>query len=142
MCEQLFTLCDLQLGAIVADLDRSVESVSDAATRLIQNHSPAAASARLCCHSATAGGDLLGDLRKIVVGLQFHDELTQRINHIQSLLKLIQDESTLVPRPGFDAESMLTAVAGIFSSGAEFRQLGKVFPEYNAANDTELVELF
>jgi hypothetical protein len=141
MCEKLFTLCDLQLGAIVADLDRSVETVSNAATKLIQNNSPAAHTQRHENAEAKTG-ELLSDLKKIIMGLQFHDELTQRINHIQVLLKLIQDQSTLVTKPDCDSAKLLTMVSGIFSSGAEFRQLGKVFPEYNAANDTDLVELF
>jgi hypothetical protein len=142
MCEKLFTLCDLQLGAIVADLDRSVESVSGAATRLLRSNSPAVASTQLCDQAQAAAGEQLKELQKIVVGLQFHDELTQRINHIQALLRLIQDQSTLVMKPEYDAAEMLTTVSNIFSSGAEFTQLGKVFPEYSAANDIELVELF
>jgi hypothetical protein len=143
MCEKLFTLCDLQLGAIVADLDLSVATVSDAATRLIQSNSTATAHTQLLDSEAREkASDLLVDLRQIIMGLQFHDELTQRINHIQILLKLIQEQSTLVVKPDFDSEKMLTMVAGIFSIGAEFKQLGKVFPEYNAANDTDRVELF
>jgi hypothetical protein len=142
MCEKLFTLCDLQLGAIVADLDRSVETVNNAATKLIRNNSPAAAHIRLHDDAETKASELLNDLTKIIMGLQFHDELTQRINHIQTLLKLIQDQSTLVEKPDCDSAKLLTMVSGIFSSGAEFKQLGKVFPEYNAANDTDLVELF
>ncbi|MES2624479.1 MAG: hypothetical protein V4628_04320 [Pseudomonadota bacterium] len=144
MCKQLFTLCDLQLKAIVADLDRSVETVSDAANKLIQNNSPAAVHA----HSVDNAGarhcadELLGDLNKIIIGLQFHDELTQRINHIQVLLKLIQDQSTVVVNPDFDASTMLSTVSRIFSSGAEFNQLGKVFPEYKAANEIDLIEMF
>ena len=142
MCEKLFTLCDLQLGAIVADLDRSVETVNNAATKLIRNNSPAATHIRLHDDAETKTSELLNDLTKIIMGLQFHDELTQRINHIQTLLKLIQDQSMLVEKPDCDSAKLLTMVSGIFSSGAEFKQLGKVFPEYNAANDTDLVELF
>ena len=144
MCEKLFTLCDLQLGAIVADLDRSVATVSDAATKLIQSNSTASAHTPIpdSIEAHARSSELLGDLKKIIMGLQFHDELTQRINHIQVLLKLIQEQSTLVEKPDFDSGKMLTMVSGIFSSGAEFKQLGKVFPEYNAANDTDLIELF
>ena len=142
MCEKLFTLCDLQLGAIVADLDRSVETVSNAATKLIQSNSSEAAHTHLpgSVDAKAKASELLVDLRQIIMGLQFHDELTQRINHIQVLLKLIQEQSTLVEKP--DSKKMLTMVSGIFSSSAEFKQLGKVFPEYSAANDTDLVELF
>lgn len=140
MCEKLFTLCDLQLGAIVADLDRSVETVSRAASKLIQSNSPAADGSH--GDAEQKASELLADLKRIIMGLQFHDELTQRINHIQALLKLIQDHTTLVAKPDFDSNKMLHMVSGIFSSNAEFRQLGKVFPEYNAANDTDLIELF
>ncbi len=142
MCKKLFTLCDLQLGAIVADLDRSVETVSNAATKLIQSNSPEAAHTQLHDNAESKTHELLSDLKKIIMGLQFHDELTQRINHIQTLLKLIQDQSMLVEKPDCDSATLLNMVSGIFSSGAEFKQLGKVFPEYNAANDTDLVELF
>jgi hypothetical protein len=145
MCEQLFTLCDLQLGAIVADLDRSLESVNNAATKLIQDNSPAADQSIQIFDAAETKArtsELLADVRQIVMGLQFHDELAQRINHIQVLLKLIQEQTTLVVKPDFNAEKMLSMVSGIFSSSAEFKQLGIVFPEYNAANDTDVVELF
>ena len=145
MCEQLFTLCDLQLGAIVADLDRSVESVNNAATKLIQDNSPASEPGAQIPDEVAAkakAAELLVDLKQIIMGLQFHDELAQRINHIQVLLKLIQDQSTLVTKPDFNAEKMLTMVSGIFSSSAEFKQLGMVFPQYSAANDTDVIELF
>ncbi len=144
MCEQLFTLCSLQLGAIVEDLDRSVETVSNAATKLIQNNSPEAAHMQVfeSVEAREKAADLLTDLKQIIMGLQFHDELTQRLNHIQVLLKLIQDQSTVVVNPEFDAKTMLTTVSGIFSSSAEFRQLGKVFPEYQAANDIDSIEMF
>ena len=146
MCEKLFTLCDLQLGAIVADLDKSVETVSNAATKLIQDNSPANihAPAPDSLEAKMRADDLLADLKQIIMGLQFHDELTQRINHIQILLKLIQAQTTPLVKPDIDTQTMLTMVSGIFSSGAEFKQLGKVFPEYTAANDIELdlVELF
>ena len=144
MCEKLFTLCDLQLGAIVADLDKSVETVNNAASKLIQDNTPA--NTDISMSESQAAKDradaLLVDLRQIIMGLQFHDELAQRINHIQVLLKLIQDQSTHVVKPGFDRAQMLTTVSGIFSSSAEFKQLGKVFPEYQAANDTDAIELF
>src|SRR5688572_16260050 len=121
MCEQLFTLCDLQLGAIVADLDRSLESVNNAATKLIQDNSPSPdQSIQVFDAEETKArtSELLADVRQIIMGLQFHDELAQRINHIQVLLKLIQDQSTLVVKPDFSAEKMLTMVSGIFSSSA------------------------
>jgi hypothetical protein len=121
--------------------DRSAETVSHAATRLIRNNSPETAHTQLPDNGGSKTAELLGDLKKIIMGLQFHDELTQRINHIQTLLKLIQDQSN-AEKPDCDPTKLLTMVSGIFSSGAEFKQLGKVFPEYNAANDTDLIELF
>ncbi len=97
---------------------------------------------KLCTLRASQLGasDLLAELRQIIIGLQFHDELTQRLTHIQVSLKLLQDQSTRVSKPDFDSEKLLSTVSGIFSSGAEFKQLGKMFPEYNAANDTDLIE--
>lgn len=144
MCEQLFTLCNLQLGAIVEDLDKSVETVSNAAIKLMQNTSAVAAYPQTPAgvEASQPTDETLTDLKRIIVGLQFHDELAQRLNHIQVLLKLIQDQTTAVANPDFDAGKMLTAVSGIFSSSAEFKQLGKVFPEYKAANDTDVIELF
>src|SRR5215218_3000860 len=132
MCEKLFTLCDLQLGSIVADLDRSSETVSNAANKLIQSNSASHIHNVHVTDGVEAkarASELLMDLKQIIMGLQFHDELAQRINHIQVLLKLIQEQSTQVVKADFNEEQMLAMVSGIFSSGAEFRQLGKVFPE-------------
>lgn len=143
MSEQLFTLCNLQLGALIEDLDRSFETVNNAASRIIQNNSPAASPAIFSSpENSEKIGELHIDLKQIITGLQFHDELTQRLNHIQALLKLIQAQSTVVINPDVDASMMLSTVAGIFSSSAEFTQLGKVFPEFQAANAVDAVELF
>jgi hypothetical protein len=143
MSEQLFTLCNLQLGALIEDLDRSFETVNHAASRIIQNHTPAATAPNFTSPEHSQQTDELHlELRQIITGLQFHDELTQRLNHIQTLLKLIQEKSTVVVNPEFDTSMMLSTVAEIFSSSAEFTQLGKVFPEFQSANAVDAVELF
>ncbi len=97
---------------------------------------------KLCalCDSQLGASDLLAELRQIIIGLQFHDELTQRLTHIQVSLQLLQDQSTRVFKPEFASENLLSTVSGIFSSGAEFKHLEKSFPEYNAANDTDSIE--
>lgn len=145
MCEKLFTLCDLQLGAIVTDLEKSVESVNAAASNMMRSVTNEAGQ-----HDAVeAPGSInnlttqLGnELRKIIMGLQFHDELTQRLNHVQDLLKLLQDQSDTVGKKEMDNDALLSVVSGIFSSNAEFKELGKVFPGYEQSESTDAIELF
>lgn len=124
MCDKLFALCQLQLGSIVDDLEQSVEGVNAAAGRMLQDSS----------------GHGSAELRTIVMGLQFHDELTQRLQHLQSLLHLLADQDpSAEPR---DYSRLQARVAGIFSSKAEFRQLDKVFPGSQTAVVADAIELF
>lgn len=123
MSEKLFTLCQLQLGSIAADLEQAMAGVNAAAGRLLQ----------------TPQGRSCSDLRAIVVGLQFQDELAQRLQHVQSLLQLLaeQDHSAIAC-----SKELLARVSHIFSSKAEFAQLDKVFPGCHDDTDTGTVELF
>jgi hypothetical protein len=124
MCDKLFALCQLQLGSIVDDLEQSVEDVNAAAGRMMQDSAERASA----------------DLRTIVMGLQFHDELTQRLQHLQSLLHLLAEQDPAAePR---DYSRLLDRVARIFSSKAEFRQLDKVFPGSHMAAAADPIELF
>lgn len=124
MCNKLFALCQLQLGSIVEDLERSVGGVNAAAGRLLQE----------------AGSQASAEVRAIVMGLQFHDELNQRLQHVQTLLHLLAEQD-----PSADADDsaqLLARVSGIFSSRAEFHQLGKLFPGAPGTAHGDAVELF
>lgn len=125
MSEKLFALCQLQLGSIVDDLERSVEGVNAAAGRALQS----------------MGGQAGAELRSIIMGLQFHDELTQRLQHLQSLLLLLAEQDpAAAPHDG--GASLVARVAGMFSSKAEFLQLDKIFPEHQVLAPGDAVELF
>ena len=136
MSEKLFTLCQLQLGSIVSDLEKSVEGVNRAASRLMCEVGPVQAPGRSGC------ADLGRELNNIIVGLQFHDELTQRLNHVQDVLKLLQDQADKEREKEVDCETLLSMLAGIFSSNAEFKQLDKVFPGCGISTHTDAIELF
>ncbi len=125
MCDKLFALCQLQLESIVDDLEQSVEGVNAAASRMLQD----------------VGGQACQELRTIVMGLQFHDELNQRLQHVQSLLRLLAEQDPVADGPG-DGSQLLARVSSIFSSRAEFRQLDKVFPGCQLAPAADAVELF
>lgn len=125
MCEKLFDLCQLQLGSIVDDLEHSVGGVNAAASRMLQD----------------VGGQGSAELRTIIMGLQFHDELNQRLQHLQSLLHLLAEQDA-VAETRDDGGKLLARVAGIFSSKAEFRQLDKVFPGSQMAAPADAIELF
>jgi len=141
MCEKLFKLCKLQLGAIFTDLEKSVESVNAAATRIMRN-----ANAQEQAESGSGAvkpedsGQLNHELKKIIVGLQFHDELTQRLEHLQALLALLEEQPGVVEQE--DNEKLLSRLSKIFSSNAEFNQLRKVFPGCQVASPTDAIELF
>jgi len=125
MCEKLFALCQLQLGSIVDDLEQAVAGVNGAASRMLQD----------------ASGKGSAELKTIIMGLQFHDELTQRLQHVQSLLYLLAEQGQAAAA-GDDGTGLLARVAGIFSSKAEFRQLDKVFPGFQVAGSADATELF
>lgn len=141
MSEKLFTLCHLQLGSIVSDLEKSVEGVNRAATRLMRevasNDEPAMATREREERPA-----LGRELKEIIVGLQFHDELTQRLNHVQALLKLLQDQTDQEREKEVDSETLMSMLTAIFSSNAEFKQLDKVFPGCGISTHTDAIELF
>ena len=125
MCEKLFALCQLQLGSIVDDLEQSVGGVNEAASRMMQD--------------VSAKGS--PELKTIIMGLQFHDELNQRLQHVQSLLHLLAEQDPAAEARD-DGSCLLARVAGIFSSKAEFRQLDKVFPGFQVAAPADAIELF
>ena len=134
MSGKLIRLCELQLSAVGLDMDSSLELVNQAAGRLM-----------LLCHAhinAPAKAAAINEeAMKIVVGLQFQDELSQRIANIMTLLELVKGRSLLMEFPESD-EVLLAQVSSIFSSQAEFRQLAKIFPGSTMPTNTNHIELF
>ncbi len=137
MSEQMLNLCELQLAAVLADLDDHTAEVSVAAGRLMQ----------VCKAGASGVGphSLLARVNaeacRIVSGLQFHDELAQRLSHVVDLLRLLREDDGDAAGNA-DPAALLERVCGIFSSQAEFSQLVRVFPEREVEHDPLLVELF
>jgi hypothetical protein len=132
------TLCELQLTAMISDLERSTGNVNAAAARLVRHGMNAADTGQ---RHADHARPLHIDAGIIVQGLQFHDELAQRLSHILVLLQLIR-EGTEVKQPEPEPAALLARLACLFSSQAEFAQLARVFPGWQGAAAPEAVELF
>lgn len=144
MCEKLFALCQLQLGSIVNDLEVSVEGVNAAAARMVQGFKQYKGMNKADAKSL-AEADLTetvgAEVKNIIMGLQFHDELNQRLQHVQTLLRLLEEQPAEATQQ-LDTETLLGKLTGIFSSNAEFNQLRKVFPGCHVVSSAESVELF
>lgn len=141
MCEKLLTLCKLQLGSIVADLEKSVDGVNAAATRMMELNSGHRAGTLAGAEQLRHAEGNRGELKNIIVGLQFHDELTQRLQHLETLLSLLEENAS-GPGQGLDCDKLLSRLTKIFSSTAEFNQLRKVFPGCQSGGSTDAIELF
>jgi hypothetical protein len=139
MQKKLALLCEKQLNSILVEGDVAFRTIVDAATTSI----------RLCRqgkHSEAGEVDqtvaIAGEMQKLLVSMQFHDEFSQRLRHVIELCRLIaeQDAST-----GANMEietSLLEQVAGIFSVSSEFSVLQSIFPEYRHEQKDAAIELF
>lgn len=144
MCKKLFTLCQLQLDSIINDLEVSSDGVNAAAGKMLQGfmrykdfvNKPDAGNL-----SATFVDMAGSEIRSIIMGLQFHDELKQRLQHVQALLTLLEEQRS-EPEQQADNGVLLEKLIDIFSSNAEFNQLRRVFPGCHVVSSAEAVELF
>lgn len=135
MGDKLALLCEKQLHAAAIEADAAFNDIIMTAT----------ATLRLCqqLHTTAAGGAvdtsaIMAEMRKLLMQLQFHDELSQRLRHVIELCRLLAPAGTA---DDCDA-ALLHQVSGIFSTGSEFSVLQSVFPQLRHDKAGEAIELF
>lgn len=147
MQKKLAELCERQLQSLLNETHSAFDKIVDSATVSFNLSNQLKNSA-----SATGTGPINGqggvehishEMQKLLICLQFHDEFSQRVQHVIELCKLLTES---VASAGLDTEAtdpvMLERVAGLFSTSAEFDALEQVFPEYRHQNAGVAIELF
>jgi len=148
MSEKLFQLCEQQLLAIIDDADVSISRIVDCTTTAVNESAQLYDKIDSCKELGAAERELCADMQEkvseILVKMQCFDELSQRIQHIREIVRLIKLESD---REGFlsdpkCSEELFKDISAIFSIRSEFEVLEKIFPESQTVDASEMVELF
>lgn len=137
MHKKLAMLCEQQLNAILVESDVAFNKIISAATTSMRLSNQAQAGSK-------DGGDINGEMQKMLVCLQFHDEFSQRLNHVIELCRLLAEQkSANGDNDGEEVDPLLLdRVADIFSVSSEFSVLQKIFPEYQHESTDAAIELF
>jgi hypothetical protein len=147
MQKKLAELCERQLQSILNETHNAFDRIVDSATvsfklsNALKNEAPATADQDQPA-VRTGVENISQEMQKLLVSLQFHDELSQRVEHVIALCKLLTES---VARSGASEETdpvLLERVADLFSVSAEFDALQQVFPEYRHKDAGVAIELF
>ncbi|GAB5499122.1 MAG: hypothetical protein PsegKO_14330 [Pseudohongiellaceae bacterium] len=148
MSEKLFDLCEQQLLAIIEDADVSITRIVDCTTVAVNESAELHGRIEQCADLEQEARILCADVQEkvneILVRMQCFDELSQRIQHIKEIVRLIKLESE---REGFlsdpkSSDELFKDISGIFSIRSEFEVLEKIFPESRKIDASDMIELF
>lgn len=144
MQKKLAALCELQLQTILDETHIAFDKIVDSATvsfnlsNELKRHEPVAGR-----DQKTGAENISREMQKLLICLQFHDELSQRVQHVIELCKLLTES---VAKSGHACDetdpALLERVADLFSVSAEFDALQRVFPEYRHKDAGVAIELF
>ncbi|MES2604905.1 MAG: hypothetical protein V4603_08205 [Pseudomonadota bacterium] len=134
MHKKLAMLCEQQLNAILVESDVTFNKIINSATTSMRLSNQAQAGSK--------NGELTTEMQKLLVCLQFHDEFSQRLNHVIELCRLLAEQKELGDEAAEVDPQLLERVAEIFSVSAEFSVLQKIFPEYQHESTDAAIELF
>lgn len=148
MSDKLFQLCEQQLLAIITDAEVSIEQIIDSTTTAVNDSAALSGKIENCGDLGPEEKALCAGLESkvaaILTNMQCFDELSQRIQHISEIVRLIKLESD---REGFlsdpkSSEELFKDISNIFSIRSEFEVLEKIFPESRQVDTGDMVELF
>ncbi len=148
MSDKLFELCEQQLLSIIDDAESSIAKIVNSTTAAVQEsavlHDKLGGSDELSIEERELCEGLQYKVGAILTSMQCFDELTQRIQHIKEIVRLIKLESD---REGFlsdpkCSEELFKDISNIFSIRSEFEVLEQIFPETRKVETGEMVELF
>ncbi len=148
MSDKLFDLCEKQLLSITDEAAASIVKVTERTSQIVSGSAELSElisdskrnrqkEANLCAKLESSAND-------VIVNMQFFDELSQRIEHIQEIVNLIKIESG---REGFlsdprDSEDLFKNIKNIFSIRSEFEVMRNIFPEYDEIENSNVAEIF
>ena len=148
MSDKLFELCEQQLLSIIDDADSSIEKIVNSTTAAVNEsallYEKIGDAVDLTAADKEMCSGLQDKVSTILTNMQCFDEITQRIQHIKEIVRLIKLESD---REGFlsdpkCSEELFKDISNIFSIRSEFEVLEQIFPETGKSNVSEMVELF
>lgn len=148
MSDKLFELCEQQLLSIIDDADASIVKIVNSTTTAVNEsallHEKIGSAVDLSAAEREMCSGLQDKVGAILTNMQCFDEITQRIQHIKEIVRLIKLESD---REGFlsdpkCSEELFKDISSIFSIRSEFEVLEQIFPETGRSNISEMVELF
>lgn len=148
MSDKLFQLCEQQLLAIISDAEVSIEKIVDSTSTAVTESAELYGRIEKCKELGAEEKDLCAGLEAkvsaILINMQCFDELSQRIQHIREIVRLIKLESD---REGFlsdpkSSEELFKDISNIFSIRSEFEVLEKIFPESRKIDASDMIELF
>lgn len=143
MSDKLFELCERQLLSIIDDAEVSIAKIVNSTTAAVNESASLAEKVSSVADKEMCSG-LQDKVGVILTNMQCFDEITQRIQHIKEIVRLIKLESD---REGFlsdpkCSEELFKDINSIFSIRSEFEVLEQIFPETRKTNVSEMVELF
>jgi len=148
MSDKLFELCEQQLLSIINDADVSIAKIVNSTTAAVNESALLQERIDGLTDLSATDKEMCSGLQDkvgvILTNMQCFDEITQRIQHIKEIVRLIKLESD---REGFlsdpkCSEELFTDISSIFSIRSEFEVLEQIFPETRKTNVSEMVELF
>lgn len=148
MSDKLFQLCEQQLLAIISDAEVSIEKIVDSTATAVTESAELYGRIEKCNDLGVEEKELCAGLEAkvsaIMINMQCFDELSQRIQHIREIVRLIKLESD---REGFlsdpkSSEDLFKDISNIFSIRSEFEVLEKIFPESRKIDASDMIELF
>jgi hypothetical protein len=147
MQKKLAELCERQLQSILDETHCAFDKIVDSATLSFNLSNELRSTAPAVCKdqkNVKSGVENISvEMQKLLVCLQFHDELSQRVQHVIELCKLLTESVAQSGQYSDETDPvLLERVADLFSVSAEFDALEKVFPEYRHKNAGVAIELF
>lgn len=147
MHKKLAMLCEKQLNAILVEADAAFKDIINSATASIricneQNTDSSYAGANAGSTDDNTGKLVSDELQKMLIHMQFHDEFSQRLNHVIQLCRLISAHDEEPGESAMPQDRLLERVIEIFSVSAEFTVLQTIFPEYRHEMSDVAIELF
>jgi hypothetical protein len=149
MNKKLSVLCESQLNAVLHEAEAAFTNIINAATTSIrlsneiygvENHEATISNRDLEIRSERLSA-LGSEMQKIMIYLQFHDEFSQRINHVIELCRMQREKADNGEVDEID-EKLFHRIKGIFSVSSEFSVLQTLFPEFKSDYSDEAIELF
>ena len=138
--EKLFQLCEQQLLSIIDDADVSITRIVDCTTIAVNESAELHGRIEQCTDLGNEEREMCADVQEkvneILVRMQCFDELSQRIQHIREIVRLIKLESD---REGFlsdpkSSEELFNDISSFFP----FVQNSRSWKKYSQSHERSI----